>query len=329
MVVPPVSGARFDRGGGGEGLSPIMPRCLANGVVLYYEIIEPKQPKNAPVLLLIMGMGSQLIAWPDTMCQDLAGRGFRVIRYDNRDTGLSQQLDELGTPDIAGIMLRLSLGRPVYPPYELGDMSRDALGLLDALGIQRAHVVGASMGGMIAQIMAATFPERVLSQCLIMTTSGSRKLPKPEKGVVSAALNRPKGKGDHDAVRRWYVGFLRALEGSLYPESEDVLNAYVERSLARSYHPDGAVRQTAAILTAGDRSHLLGLTDVPTLVIHGRDDPLTRLACGKDVAGKVPGARLVVMEGMGHNLPAPLLKEIVTLIDGHARAAEKAARVSA
>ena len=302
-----------------------MPRCLANGVILYYEIIEPPQPQNAPALLLIMGMGSQLIAWPDAFCHDLAHRGWRVIRYDNRDSGLSQQMDELGTPDVARMMLRLGFGRPVYPPYELGDMSRDALGLLDALGIERAHIVGASMGGMIAQIMAATHPERILSQCLMMTTSGAPRLPKPSKAVLTAALGRPKGKGDPDELRRWSLGFLRSLEGSGYKEPEDQLQGYVDRSLARAYRPDGATRHTAAILTAGDRSHLLSLTDVPTLVIHGSDDPLTRLDCGKDVAGKVPGARLVIMEGMGHNLPSPLLPEIAALVDGHARASEPVA----
>jgi pimeloyl-ACP methyl ester carboxylesterase len=302
-----------------------MPRCLANGVVLYYEIIEPPQAKDAPTLLLIMGMGSQLIAWPDSFCRDLADRGFRVIRFDNRDTGLSQKMDELGTPDVAKLMLRVGMGRPAYPPYELGDMSRDALGLLDALGIERAHVVGASMGGMIAQIMAATYPERVLSQCLIMTTSGSRKLPQPVKGVVSAALNRPKDKEGPQERRRWYVSFLRSLEGSLYHESDEHLQAYVDQSLARAYHPDGAARQTAAILTAGDRSHLLSLTDVPTLVIHGSDDPLTLLDCGKDVARKIPGARLVVLQGMGHNLPSPLLKDIAAMIHAHTRSTEPVA----
>lgn len=299
-----------------------MPRCLANGVVLYYEIIEPKPPSDGRVLLLIMGMGSQLTAWPDSFCQDLALRGFRVIRFDNRDTGLSQQLDELGRPDIAKLMLQVGLGRPAYPPYELGDMARDTLGLLDALGIERAHVVGASMGGMIAQIMAATFPERILSQSLVMTTSGSRKLPKPSPTVVSAALGRPGDSRDPERLRRWYVSFLRSLEGSLYPEPVGELEAYVLRSLARAYRPDGAARQTAAIITAGDRTHLLGLTDVPTLVIHGSDDPLTRLECGQDVARKIPGARLVVMKGMGHNLPTALLPEIAGMIDDHARAAE-------
>lgn len=305
-----------------------MPRCVANGVVLYYEIIEPPQPRDAPVLLLIMGMGSQLIAWPDALCQDLALQGWRVVRFDNRDSGLSQQLDEMGTPDLTKVMLQLGVGRPVYPPYELGDMARDALGLLDAIGVSCAHVVGASMGGMIAQIMAATYPERVLSQCLIMTTSGAPRLPKPAREVLSAAFGRPKGKADADAVRGWYVRFMRTLEGSRHRETDDDLNAYIDRSLARAYRPAGSLRQTAAIVAAGDRSHLLSLTDVPTLVIHGSDDPLTRLECGKDVAKKIPGARLVVLQGVGHCLPTAVLPEITGLIDQHARAAQEATRVA-
>ncbi len=305
-----------------------MPRCVANGVILYYEIIEPPQPKEAPVLLLIMGMGSQLIAWPDALCQDLALRGWRVVRFDNRDSGLSQQLDELGTPDFTKVMLQLGVGRPVYPPYELGDMARDALGLLDAIGVECAHIVGASMGGMIAQIMAATHPERVLSQCLIMTTSGAPRLPKPAKEVLGAVLARPKRKADSAAVRAWYVRFMRALEGSRHLETDEDLRAYIDRSITRAYRPDGALRHTAAILAAGDRSHLLSLTDVPTLIIHGSDDPLTRLECGKDLAKKIPDARLVVIDGMGHCLPSVLLPEISGLIDQHARAAQASARVA-
>ena len=296
-----------------------MPYCNANGMRLYYEMQGPKRARSAPTLLLIMGVGAQLIAWPDAFCQDFVDRGWRVLRFDNRDVGLSQQCDELGTPDIAQIILRLTLGTPVYPPYELGDMARDALALLQALGIERAHVVGASMGGMIAQIMTATHPEHVASLSLIMTTSGAPRLPRPSMEVMSISMARPQDASDLGALRDWYYRFLRSLEGSRHPQPADELRAFIERSIARAYTPRGTARQSAAILAGGDRSALLRLIEVPTLVIHGDEDPLTHIDGGRDLARKIPGARLVVIPGMGHTLPEPLLPEIADLVDGHAR----------
>ena len=298
--------------------------CTANGVSLCYEIFEPKHAHAAPALLLIMGLGAQMIAWPDGLCQDLADRGWRVIRYDNRDAGLSEQLDALGIPNIESIMLRLATGTPVHPPYELGDMARDALGLLDALGVQQAHVVGASMGSMVAQIMAATHPERLLSLSLMMTTSGYARLPRPSLAVMSATMARPKDASDHAALHAWYCSYFRVLEGSGYQSTDAELRAYVDASLARAYRPAGTARQTAAILAADDRTELLRLIDVPTQVIHGDEDPLTHLDCGKDVASKIPAARLFVMQGMGHALPTPLLPKIAELIHDHATAAQEA-----
>ena len=298
--------------------------CNSNGIRLCFEIFEPTQPRDAPAMLLIMGLGAQMIAWPDALCRDLAGRGWRVIRYDNRDAGLSQQLDELGIPSIESIMLRLATGTPVLPPYELGDMARDALGLLDALGVQQAHVVGASMGSMVAQIMAATYPERLLSLNLMMTTSGHARLPRPSLAVMSATMARPKDSKDRAALHAWYCSYFRVLEGSGYRSTDAELRDYVDASLARAYRPAGTARQTAAILAAGDRSELLRLIDLPTQIIHGDEDPLTHLDCGKDVASKIPGARLVVMQGMGHALPTPLLPQIAELIHNHAAAAQEA-----
>ena len=301
-----------------------MAYCTANGVHLCYEIFEPTPNREAPVLLLIMGLGAQMIAWPDALCQDLAGRGWRVIRYDNRDAGLSQQLDELGVPDIQSIMMRLATGKPVLPPYELGDMARDALGVLDALGVQRAHVVGASMGSMVAQIMAATHPERMLSLGLMMTTSGSAGLPPPSMSVMAATMARPKDDSDRVALHAWYCSYFRTLEGSGYRSTDEELRAYVDASLARAYRPAGTARQTAAILAAGDRTELLRLIAMPSQIIHGDEDPLTHLDCGKDVASKIPGARLVVMKGMGHALPTVLLPQIAELIHKHATASQGA-----
>ena len=299
----------------------VMAYCNSNGVRLCYEVFEPTQGRKAPALLLIMGLGAQMIAWPDALCQDLAGRGWRVIRYDNRDAGLSQQLDELGVPNLESLMLRLATGTPVLPPYELGDMARDALGLLDALAVRRAHVVGASMGSMVAQIMAATHPERLLSLGLMMTTSGNARLPRPSTAVMAATMARPKDSNDHAALHAWYCSYFRTLEGFGYRSSDAELQAYVDASLARAYRPAGTARQTAAILAADDRSELLRLIEVPTQIIHGDEDPLTHLDCGKDVARKIPGAKLVVMQGMGHALPTPLLPKIAELIHDHATAA--------
>lgn len=223
-------------------------------------------------------------------------------------------------------MLRLATGMPVDPPpYTLADMAQDALGLLDALGIQQVHVVGASMGSMLAQILAADHPERLLSQTLMMTTSSDPRLPRPSSAVMAATMARPKDDSDCTALRAWYCSYFRVLEGAHYRSSDADWQAYVDASLKRAYRPAGTARQTAAIFAGSDRTPLLRLIDVPTQVIHGDEDPLTHLDCGKDVASKIPGARLVVIPGMGHALPTPLLPEIADLIHQHASAAQKAA----
>ena len=222
-----------------------MTAIKANGITIEYEEMGPP---DAPVILLVMGLGMQLIAWPEPFCGGLAARGFRVVRFDNRDAGLSTRMPSAGSLATSAMMARAFLGLPVRPPYTLNDMARDTVGLMDALGIDHAHVVGASMGGMIAQIVAIEHPERVKSLTSIMSTSGDRALPGP-KGKVLRALLRPRPRDKALAVRR-YMEMFRLIGGAGYPPTEAELRARVERAVRRSYRPDGFARQLIAIQTA-------------------------------------------------------------------------------
>ena len=262
-----------------------------------------------------MGLGMQLVAWPESFCEGLAARGFRVVRFDNRDVGLSTRMPSAGSLATTAMMARALLGLPVRPPYTLDDMARDTVGLMDALGIGKAHVVGASMGGMIAQIVAIEHPERVKSLTSIMSTTGDRALPGP-KGKVLRALLRPRPRDKAMAVRR-YMEMFRLIGGSGYPPTEAELRARVERAVRRSYRPDGFARQLIAIQTAPSRVPMLRRVRAPTLVLHGSDDPLVPLAGGEDTAANIPGARLRIVPGMGHFLPEALVPLLVDEIAGH------------
>ena len=284
----------------------------ANGITIEYEEIGPP---DAPVILLIMGLGMQLIAWPQSFCEGLAARGFRVVRFDNRDAGLSTRMPPVGALASTAMMARAFLGLPVRSPYTLDDMARDTVGLMDALGIGEAHVVGASMGGMIAQIVAIEHPERVKSLTSIMSTSGDRALPGP-KGNVRRALLRPRPRDKAMAVDHT-MEMLRLIGGGRYPPSESELRARVERSVRRSYRPDGFRRQLIAIQAAPGRARKLRGVRAPTLVLHGADDPLVPLAGGQHTAANIPGSRLHVVPGMGHSLPEPLIPLLVDEIAGH------------
>ena len=292
----------------------------ANGITVEY---ADTGPRDAPVILLIMGLGMQLIAWPQSFCDGLAARGFHVIRFDNRDIGHSTPMPA-GRLAMASMMARALIGLPVRPPYTLIDMARDALGLLDALGISRAHVVGASMGGMIAQILAIEHPERVKSLTSIMSTTGDRRLPGPRARVLRAML-RPRPRNKAVAVRRT-VEFFRLIGGSGYPPTEAELRDKVERAVQRSYRPDAVLRQLIAIYDAPSRVEALRRLRVPTLVLHGSDDPLVPMAGGEDTAGNIPGARLRIIAGMGHFLPEALVPLLVDEIAAHCLAAEEAAQ---
>lgn len=287
----------------------------ANGVRIE---VDDQGPADGPVVLLIMGLGMQLIAWPQTMVQMLVRQGFRVVRFDNRDIGLSQGFDAAGVPNMALAGLRHAMHLPVHSPYSLADMARDALGVLDALDIEQAHVCGASMGGMIAQHLAAMAPERVASLTLMMTTSGSRRLPQPSWRVRRALMSRPMKPGA-DAAVDWIIQVLHLIGSPAYPSDPQALRARALESVQRAWHPSGSARQLLAVVADGDRSTLLPHIQAPTLVIHGVDDPLVPVACGEDLAQRIADARADFIPGMGHDLPEELLPRFAQGIVDNAR----------
>lgn len=265
-----------------------------------------------------MGLGMQLTAWPPELIEALAGAGYAPIVFDNRDVGLSTRFDAAGVPNLLKVSLAHALRLPIRAPYLLADMARDTLGLLDALGLQSAHVLGVSMGGMIAQLMAAEAPQRISSLTLIMSTSGARSLPGPTLRARRALLSRPRGR-DIAALVEHGVGVWQTIGSPGYPADPAMLQARVERSIRRAYHPQGLARQLVAVAASGDRSALLGRIRAPTQVIHGRADPLVPLACGIDLARKIPGAQLETIDGMGHDLPAALAPRLAALVAALAR----------
>ena len=275
----------------------------ANGIGL--EVEDHGSPNGEP-LLLIMGLGMQLVAWHDDFVASLVKCGFRVIRFDNRDIGLSQRFDHLGVPNLAMQSLRYAIGLSVKSAYSLPDMAADAAGILDVLGIQSAHVCGASMGGMIAQQMALRHPERVKSLTLMMTSSGSRKLPQATLKVRGAMISRPKDPNNVDSVVAHFVRIYKLIGSPAFPASDAYLHERLNMSVRRSYRPHGTARQLMAIAADGDRSALLGRIKKPTQILHGLQDPLVPVAAGHDLAAKIAGARLDVIEGMGHDLPVAL-----------------------
>ena len=290
-------------------------KLTANGIQIETDVQGP--PDGEPVLL-IMGLGMQLVAWPDELVAELVARGFRVIRFDNRDVGLSDGHDSLGMPGMLAPMLRYTLHLPVRAPYKLRDMANDAVGVLDALGIPAAHVCGASMGGMIAQQMAVLHPRRVKSLTLVMTTSGARHLPQPSLRIRQALLARPRSKNVADVVAH-LEGLVHTIGSPGYRPEPARLRDRLEASVRRAYRPAGTARQLLAIVADGDRTPLLRQIRQPTRVIHGADDPLVPPAAGQHLASQIPGATLDLVPGMGHDLPLALLPR---LADGIAQAAQ-------
>ncbi len=269
--------------------------------------------RNPPVILL-MGMGAQMIGWDDEFCIRLAARGSRVIRLDNRDVGKSTWFNGAGRPDVIAAMTRAYWRLPVTAPYLLDDMARDVIGLMDALGIRKAHVVGASMGGTIAQSMAIHHPERVLSMTSIMSTTGDPDLPKAQASAVSAVMRRqPSALNEY--VER-YVDTYRILRVGGFPEEVERDRARAVRIHARGLNPQGGARQLLAILASGSRRKALRAVSVPALVIHGSLDPLVPLAAGIDTANSIPDAQMMVLEDMGHTMPMALWPRIVNAIVG-------------
>lgn len=288
----------------------------ANGIELCYEIFGAP---DAEPLVLIMGLGAQMIHWDDEFCQDLASRGFRVIRFDNRDIGQSTRMSG-GKPLRPIELLKLRIFK-IAPeaPYKLWDMASDVIGLLDALGITKAHIVGASMGGMIAQEIAMQYPDRVLSLTSIMSSTGNPKLPQATR-EASAILLAPPPTTKEEYLTRFGQTW-KVLRGASFPldEAKDLERA--ERTYARGLNPAGVGRQLRAILASGNRKDRLRSVKAPTLVIHGTIDPLVRVEAGKDTAASIPGAKLLLIEGMGHALPIPMWPTIIGAIAEHAQGA--------
>jgi pimeloyl-ACP methyl ester carboxylesterase len=295
-------------------------QVVANGVTL--DVEDHGDPAD-PALLLVMGLGMPGVLWPDGLVAQLVAAGLRVIRYDNRDCGRSTKLPGTRLPNLPLAITRALLRLPVRAPYTLADMADDAAALLTALGIERAHVAGASMGGMIAQVLAARHPGRVLSLTSIMSSTGnpSPRVAFGKRRALRAVLDRPRGAVDAEALVAHHVRVFSVIGSPGYPSTPQLLRAQLEPVARRGYHPAGTARQLLAILASGDRRRELQRISAPTLVIHGRDDPLLPLAAGQDTARHIPGARLLVIAGMGHDFALALQPRIAAAIIEHIRAA--------
>jgi pimeloyl-ACP methyl ester carboxylesterase len=266
--------------------------------------IEVEQHGNPsdPAVLLIMGLGMQLMAWPPAVIEPLVQAGYRVITFDNRDIGLSQKMGHLQQFNFVWQVARIKLGLAPRSSYELHDMALDALGVLDALEIPQAHVIGVSMGGMIAQRLALHAPNRVSSLVSIMSSSGARHLPDAKPHVVRTLLSRPKSQSPQDIVAH-YVKLFSVIGSPAFPIELQFLRDRILAGIQRSYYPQGTQRQMLAILAdRGVRSKLLPSIAAPTLVIHGVADPLVPVAHGRDTAERITNARFLDIEGMGHDL---------------------------
>ena len=281
----------------------------ANGISL--EVEDHGSPAGEP-LVLIMGLGMQLVAWHPDFVAMLVERGFRVIRFDNRDIGLSQRFDHLGVPNLALDSLRFAVGMKVKAPYTVADMADDTAALVGAMGIPAAHICGASMGGMIAQQLAVRHPQRVKSLTLIMTSSGARSLPGPSLKVRSALISRPADPKNVQSVIEHYVKLYRLIGSPDYPAPEAYLQERLGMSVRRSYRPAGTARQMVAIAADGNRSKLLAQIKQPTQIIHGKADPLVPVEAGVDLGKKIAGAEVDLIPGMGHDLPTQLWPRFVS-----------------
>ena len=284
---------------------PTLPRCQSNGIEIEYDTFGAP---DDPAILLIMGQGMQLTGWEPGLCTRLADYGFHVIRFDNRDVGLSTHLDDAPVPDLFAVLS----GDTEGVPYLLADMADDAAGLLTALGIEAAHVVGVSMGGMIAQELLLRCPERVLTACSIMSTTGAAGVGRPDDSVAAALISPPARTRD-EAVERG-VSLWRLLQSPAYPRSEEVLRERAAAFYDRCSDPAGSLRQLVAVLASPDRTPGLRAVQVPTLVLHGEADPLIGVSGGHATAAAVPGAVLRTFPGMGHDLPPELWDEYVAEI---------------
>ena len=287
-----------------------MARAKANGIEIEYETMGST---SDPGLLLIMGLGAQLTIWPEPFVRALADKGFYVIRFDNRDVGLSTDFASWGVPNIPEALQKTAKGVRPAAPYLVKDMAGDAVGLLDALGLERAHIVGASMGGMIAQVVAALWPQRTRSLVSIYSSSGRPGLPPGKPQALAMLTSQPEGPSRAERVAHGMK--LRQVIGSPgYPTPEAELRAFVEKNVDRRWYPEGSARQYLSVIASGDRVELLKTIKAPTLVLHGEDDPLLPVECGRDVARLVPGAEIQTYPGWGHDIPPGMIATLVERI---------------
>lgn len=297
-----------------------MPQISANGISIEYESFGRE---TDPTVLLIMGFSAQMTMWPVKFCEGLAAKGFRVIRFDNRDVGKSTHLSHFGAPNVPELMAKLVSGQPVAAPYQLDDMAADAVGLLKALDIPHAHIVGASMGGFITQIVAARYPHHTLSMVSIMSSTGNRSLPQGKPEALAAITQPPASNSREDRIaagmRAW-----RVIGSPGYPATDDELREIVSREVDRvPYDPAGVARQMAAIVAAAPRNEILKSVSCPALVIHGGDDPLVPLEGGKDTAASIPGCRLVVVPRMAHDFTNALVPVYLEHVGGFLEEVER------
>lgn len=289
----------------------------ANNISIEYE--ESGDLSN-PAIILIRGLGTQLIDWPKPFIDGLVNEGFRVVYFDNRDVGLSEKLESAGVPDMAEMMTKMASGEAISPPYTVDDMALDVIGLMDVLKIETAHIVGISMGGMIAQILAVNHAQRLKSMTSVMSSSGNPNLPRPTGEAAEFLIGTPSDPNDRESVIAHGTESLRVFGSPGYPESETVRREIYTARFDRCNYPAGVARQMAAIVADGSRVERLKTITVPTLVIHGLDDPLVPVEGGKDTAASIPNAQLELIAGMAHNIPEPLCPRLVELITGHAGA---------
>ena len=285
-----------------------MPKANINDIVIEYETFGES---NLKPILLIAGLGSQLLAWSEIFCEILAENGFFVIRFDNRDVGLSTKFDDKGIPDMAEISAAYVRGERPKIPYTLEDMADDAIGLLDALLIKKAHICGASMGGMIAQIIAYRHPTRVLSLTVIMSTTGNPELP-PSKPEIMMQFFAPV-----PSEREAYINEMikrDSLINGAFSYDENQSREYRTKEYDRSYYPDGIARQLAAMAVPGNIKPYISSISVPTVVIHGSEDPFNLVEAGKEIASSISDAVLVIIEGMGHSFPREVIPRIISEI---------------
>ena len=282
--------------------------------IAFEEFGEP----GDPAMLLVMGLGVQMLGWDDELCRMLAAEGFRVVRFDNRDVGRSTRYDG-PAPDWAA----LASGNGSSATYLLDDMADDAVKLLDHLGIEAAHLVGASLGGMIAQTLAIRHPERVPSLASIMSTTGDRSVGQPHPEALGALFNPPPN--DREGIAEWAVQNWSVIGSPAYEADEEALRKRARASFDRGYNPRGVGRQLAAIIASGDRTPALRELSLSSLVIHGEEDPLIDVSGGKATAAAIPGADLTLIAGMGHDLPRQLWPRFVEeIVANTQRAAERA-----